>query len=84
MDPWEQWCVSRGEGELHGGETEDEGVGVRGEWFLRAFACMFCGQWQMMKARRQEQREASETPDDDAEEAEDRASLVRKSPGGPR
>ena len=35
-----------------------------------------------------EQREASETPEDEAEEAEDRASLVRKSPGaradGPR
>ena len=78
LDPWEQWCVSRGEGELHGGESKDEGVGVRGEWFLRAFACMFCGQWQMMKARRQEQREASEREASEQEAVREIARLFGK------
>lgn len=43
------------------GDDADESEGLeRGEWWFRAFACFFCGQWQMVKARRRERLEESE------------------------
>jgi hypothetical protein len=51
---------SRGVGSLSVDDVDESEGLERGEWWLRAFACFFCGQWQMVKARRRERLEESE------------------------
>ena len=57
---------------------DDSVAEVRGEWWLRAFCCFFCGQWQLMKARRREKREASETLEREQEAVREIARLFGK------
>jgi hypothetical protein len=42
------------------GSGEENTELEQGEWWLRAFACFFCGQWQMIKDRRRERLAESE------------------------
>jgi hypothetical protein len=42
-------------------EDDDEVVVIeRGEWWMRAFCCFFCGQWQLISARRRARLKESE------------------------
>jgi hypothetical protein len=53
--PW-QWasCFSAE-------EDDDEVIVIgRGEWWMRAFCCFFCGQWQLISARRRARLKESE------------------------
>lgn len=49
-----------------------------GEWWLRAFCCFFCGQWQMLKARRRARLRESEREEREQQAVHEIARLFGK------